>query len=66
MEISMAKAWTSDATRRVVAEAHQIHAGIGFTKDYDLQLYFRRQKAGEVTWGDGDWHRELVAQQLGL
>ena len=66
MEISMAKAWTSDATRRVVSEAHQIHAGIGFTKDYDLQLYFRRQKAGEVTWGDGDWHRELVAQQLGL
>ena len=47
-EIAMAKAWTSDACRRVCAAAHQIHGGIGFTKEYDLQLYFRRAKQGEV------------------
>ena len=66
MQVSMAKAWVSDATRRVVAHGQQIHGGIGFTKDYKIQLYFRRQKRGELTWGDGDYHREKVAQMLSL
>jgi alkylation response protein AidB-like acyl-CoA dehydrogenase len=62
--ISMAKAWTSDASRRVVAHGQQIHGGIGFTKEYKIQLYFRRQKWMELMWGDADYHRELVAQKL--
>jgi alkylation response protein AidB-like acyl-CoA dehydrogenase len=65
-EISMAKAWVSDAYRRVVALGHQVHGAIGFTKDHDMQLYFRRAKAGEVLFGDGDYHREKVAQALTL
>ena len=62
--ISMAKAWTSDASRRVVAHGQQIHGGIGFTKEYKIQLYFRRQKWMELMWGDADYHRELVADKL--
>ena len=62
--ISMAKAWTSDASRRVVAHGQQIHGGIGFTKEYKIQLYFRRQKWMELMWGDADYHRELVAEKL--
>lgn len=65
-EVSMTKAWTSDACRRVCAQAHQLHGGIGFTKEYDLQLYFRRAKQGEVFYGDADIHREVVAQEIGL
>ena len=56
----------SEATRRVVAHGQQIHGGIGFTKDYKIQLFYRRQKRSELAWGDGDHHRELVAQQLGI
>jgi len=66
MYVHMAKAWTSEATRRVVAHGQQIHGGIGFTKDYKVQLYFRRQKAAELAWGDADYHRELVAGELKL
>ena len=66
MQVSMAKAWVSDATRRVVAHGQQIHGGIGFTKDYKIQLFFRRQKRGELMWGDGDFHREKVAEMLSL
>ena len=66
MAVNMAKAWCSEATRRVVAHGQQIHGGIGFTKDYKVQLYFRRQKRAELAFGDADYHRELVAQQLGL
>jgi alkylation response protein AidB-like acyl-CoA dehydrogenase len=66
MQVSMAKAWVSDATRRVVAHGQQIHGGIGFTKDYKIQLFFRRQKKGELMWGDGDYHREKVADMLSI
>ena len=64
--VSMAKAWASDASRRVVAHGQQIHGGIGFTKEYKIQLYFRRQKWMELMWGDGDYHREKVAQLMGV
>jgi alkylation response protein AidB-like acyl-CoA dehydrogenase len=66
MNVHMAKAWCSEATRRVVAHGQQIHGGIGFTKDYKVQLYFRRQKASELAWGDADYHRELVADGLAV
>ncbi|MFA5078389.1 MAG: acyl-CoA dehydrogenase family protein [Dehalococcoidia bacterium] len=66
MEVSMAKAWTSDAFKRVAVLAHQIFGAIGFTMDHDMHLYFRRAKAGEIAYGDADFHRENVAVQLGL
>jgi alkylation response protein AidB-like acyl-CoA dehydrogenase len=66
MNVAMAKAWVSEATRRVVAHGQQIHGGIGFTKDYKIQLYFRRQKAAELAWGDSDYHREAVAEALAI
>ena len=66
INMHMAKAWCSEATRRVVAHGQQIHGGIGFTKDYKVQLYFRRQKAAELAWGDADYHRELVASELAV
>ena len=64
LDAHMAKAWCSDATRRVVAHGQQIHGGIGFTKEYIIQLFFRRQKMAELMWGDGDYHREKVAELL--
>jgi len=66
MEVSMAKAWVSEAYRRVTLLGHQIHGGIGFCMDHDMPLYFKRAKAAEPTFGDADWHRETVARELGL
>ncbi|MPZ23662.1 MAG: acyl-CoA dehydrogenase [Dehalococcoidia bacterium] len=66
MMVHMAKAWTSEASRRVVAHGQQIHGGIGFTKEYKIQLYFRRQKRAELFWGDADFHREKVADLLAI
>jgi alkylation response protein AidB-like acyl-CoA dehydrogenase len=62
----MAKAWTSDASRRVTSLAHQIHGAISFTEEYDVHLFYRRAKAGEVAFGDTEYHLERVAQELGL
>ncbi len=65
-EIAMAKARASDACRRVSLLGTKIHGGIGITMEYDMQLYFRRAKAAEMVFGDGDFHRETVARELGL
>ena len=63
---SMAKAYVSDAYRKVAGDGIQVHGGIGFTWESDLHLYFKRAKASEVTLGDATYHRELVAQALDL
>ena len=65
-EISMAKAWCSDAYQRILTTSHQVHGAIGFTMDHDLQLYFRRGKAAELAYGDADYHRELIAVEMGV
>jgi alkylation response protein AidB-like acyl-CoA dehydrogenase len=65
-EASMCKAWVSDSYRKLVALGHQVMGGTGFMEETDLQLYFRRAKAAEMAFGDADFHRELVAQQMGL
>jgi alkylation response protein AidB-like acyl-CoA dehydrogenase len=64
--IAVAKAWTNEACRRVVKDGQQVHGGIGYTKEYDLQLYTRRAKAAEIAFDDSDAHREAVATVLGL
>jgi len=63
---AMAKSYASDAYRVVTGEAIQIHGGIGFTWEHDLQLYFRRAKASELTFGDGTFHRARVAELIDL
>jgi alkylation response protein AidB-like acyl-CoA dehydrogenase len=63
---SLAKATCSDTFFRCAADAIQIHGGVGFTWEYDVHLYFKRAKSTEAFLGDPTWHRERVAQQIGL
>jgi alkylation response protein AidB-like acyl-CoA dehydrogenase len=63
---SLAKAYCSDAYFHCAAENIQIHGGIGFTWEHDAHLYFRRAKSSEIYLGDATYHRELVAQKLGV
>ncbi len=65
-EVAIAKAWAGEAYERVVTLAHQIHGAIGCTADHDLQFYTKRGKAAELSFGDGDFYREIVAQKMGL
>ena len=58
---SMAKAYTSDAYRKVAGAGIQLHGGIGFTWEHDL-----RAKSSEFTFGDATHHREKVAQLISL
>lgn len=63
---SFAKAYCSDAYFYAAAENIQIHGGIGFTWDYPAHLYFKRGKTSELLLGDASYHRQLVAERLGI
>ncbi len=65
-EIAMAKGWTSEAYQRVTAAGEQVLGGIGYTTDGDMQLYYKRAKAAELTLGDGKSQREALAKELGM
>ena len=65
-EVAVAKAWAGEANDRVVTLAHQIHGAIGCTLDHDLGLYTKRGKAAQLSFGGGDFYREIVARQMGL
>jgi alkylation response protein AidB-like acyl-CoA dehydrogenase len=64
LAVSMAKAYASDAARRVSSAGIQLHGGIGMTWEHDLQLYLKRAKACEVAFGDASWQRERVARLI--
>ena len=66
LEVGAAKAYSSDALRRLFMHAHQVHGAIGFSTEHDLQLFTRRAKAAELAWGSAALHRERVARAMGL
>lgn len=63
---SLAKSYCSDAFFRSAAENIHIHGGIGFTWEHPAHLYFKRAKTSEVLFGTPTYHRELLAQRIGL
>ena len=65
-EVAIAKAWMGGACQRVFALAHQIHGAIGVTIEHDLHYCTRRAKAAELTFGDVDFYREIMAREMGL
>lgn len=63
---SLAKSYCSEAYFHAAAENIQIHGGIGFTWEHPAHLYFKRAKSSELMFGDPAYHRELLAQRIGL
>jgi alkylation response protein AidB-like acyl-CoA dehydrogenase len=63
---SLAKAYCSEAYFHASAENIQIHGGIGFTWEHPAHLYFKRAKSSELLFGDPTYHREQLAQRIGI
>jgi len=60
----MAKLFACRTFRDITATAQQIFGGVGFTLDYDIQLYFRRAKQLELSWWDTRYLENLVAADV--
>lgn len=64
--VSLAKGYASDAFARIGIDAVQLHGAIGFTAEYDIQLYLKRSKWARPMFGDTDYHYDRVAELGGL
>lgn len=63
---SKAKAFASEAIARIGVEGVQIHGAVGFTEEYDIQLYLKRSKWARPMYGGEDYHLDRVAELGGL
>jgi alkylation response protein AidB-like acyl-CoA dehydrogenase len=61
---SMAKLFACSTFRDITATAQQIFGGIGFTLDFDIQLYFRRAKQQQLMWANDRTLEDAVAAAL--
>lgn len=60
----MAKLFACKTFRDVTAMAQQVFGGVGFTVEYDIQLYFRRAKQLQISWWDDRYLEELIAADV--
>jgi alkylation response protein AidB-like acyl-CoA dehydrogenase len=60
----MAKLFACQTFRDVTAMAQQVFGGVGFTVEYDIQLYFRRAKQLQVSWWNDRYLEELIATDV--
>ena len=60
----MAKLFADQTFRDVTAMAQQIWGGVGFTLEYDIQLFFRRAKAMQLNWWDARHCEDLIADAV--
>jgi len=60
----MAKLFTGKVYRDITAMAQQVFGGVGFTLEYDIQLYFRRAKQLQLSWWDVDTCETRVADAV--
>ena len=58
---AMAKLFACQTYRDVTAMCQQVWGGVGFTIEYDIQLFFRRAKQLQLSWWDTRELEERIA-----
>jgi alkylation response protein AidB-like acyl-CoA dehydrogenase len=64
VDVSMAKAYASDAADLAARVALQVHGAIGYTWECDAHLWMKRGWALAAAWGDARWHRRRIASSV--
>ncbi|MCQ4333695.1 acyl-CoA dehydrogenase family protein [Natronomonas sp. F2-12] len=65
MAASMAKYFASETAVDVASEAVQVHGGYGYTKDFDVERYYRDAKITTIYEGTSEIQKEIIARHLG-
>ena len=63
-EAAIAVAFGKRAAAHLHRQAHEVHAGVAFIDEHDLQLYSRRSKFWENHLGDARHYEERVADSM--
>ncbi len=66
LHVSMAKALASDAFTRIGIDGIELHGALGYTWEYDAQLFLKRSKWVKAAFGGSDHHYDRVATLGGL
>lgn len=64
--VSLAKGYAADAFAAIGIDGVGLHGAIGFTTEYDAQLYLKRSKWARPMYGDSDYHLDRIAAIGGL
>ena len=62
--VAAAKAKASEAMPWATRLAHQVHGGVGFYRDYPLEIFTRRAVSAAAAYGDARYHRRRLAAAL--
>ena len=66
LSVSTTKIISSDGFDRATFHSHEVHAGVGISREYPLFLYTKKARTLYNYLGDPRHHRELLAQGLDL
>ena len=58
---SRAKAYAAKSFTQVGIDGIQLHGAVGYTLEFDIQLYLKRSKWARPAFGDADYHYDRVA-----
>jgi alkylation response protein AidB-like acyl-CoA dehydrogenase len=61
LAVSRAKAYATEAFARIGIDSVQLHGAVGYTWEYDVQLYLKRSKWARPMFGDAEHHYDRVA-----
>jgi alkylation response protein AidB-like acyl-CoA dehydrogenase len=64
LEAGMAKLFASEAAMEVALDAMRVHGGYGFSKEYDVERYFRDAPLMILGEGTNEIQRNVIAAQL--
>jgi len=66
LAVSRAKAYASEVFPGAGITGVQLHGGVGYTWEYDIQLFLKRGKWMRPMFGDADHHYDRIARLGGL
>jgi acyl-CoA dehydrogenase len=64
MAASMAKYFAGETAVEVANDAVQVHGGYGFTKDFDVERYYRDAKITTIYEGTSEIQQKIIARHL--
>jgi acyl-CoA dehydrogenase len=64
LSASMAKYFAGETAVDVASDAVQVHGGYGFTKDFDVERYYRDAKITTIYEGTSQIQKKIIARHL--
>jgi butyryl-CoA dehydrogenase len=63
-EASMAKYFAAETAMKVTTDAIQVHGGYGYTREYQVERYFRDAKITQIYEGTSQIQKLVIARQV--